>query len=94
MGGGLEVHYNLLDGRLLLGGEPLGRLPQEVMKHSTYASVLGAVSTIVHNSLRVFTYALQRSLNIVPADTPDMKFMTLSKVSGYQVGHGHRWRWH
>jgi hypothetical protein len=55
VGGGLEVHYNLLTGRLLLGGESLGRLPQEVMKHSTYASVLGAVSTIVHNSLRVFT---------------------------------------
>jgi hypothetical protein len=90
MGGGLEVHYNLLDGRLLLGGEPLGRLPQEVMKHPTYASVLGAVSTIVHNSLRVFTYGLQRILDVVPADIPDMKFMTLSKVSGYQVGHSHR----
>jgi hypothetical protein len=90
VGGGLEVHYNLLDGRLLLGGEPLGRLPQEVMKHSTYVSVLGAVSTIVHISLRVFTYALQRILDVVPADTPDMKFMTLSEVSGYQVGHGHR----
>jgi hypothetical protein len=92
VGGGREVHYNLLDGRLLLGGEPLGRLPQEVMNHSTYASVLGAVSIIVHNSLRVFTYSLQRILDVVPADIPDMKFMTLSKVLGYQVGHRRRCR--
>ena len=90
MGDGLEVHYNILTGKLLLGGEPLGRLPKEVMNHSTYASVLGAVSTIVHNSLRVFTYSLQRILDVVPADISDMKFMTLSKVSGYQVSHGHR----
>ena len=90
VGGGVEVHYNLLAGRLLLGGKPLGRLPQEVMKHPTYTSVLGAVSIIVYASLHVFTYSLQRILDVVPADIPDMKFMTLSKVSGYQVSHGHR----
>ena len=83
---GQEVHYNLLAGRLLLDGEPLGRLPQEVMTHPTYASVLGTVSTIVHASSHVFTYSLQRILDVVPADISGMKFMTLSKVSGYQVG--------
>ncbi|KAI9432020.1 hypothetical protein H4582DRAFT_2084141 [Lactarius indigo] len=40
--GGHEVHYNLLTGQLLIGGKPLGRLPQEIKSHSTYASVLGA----------------------------------------------------
>ncbi|KAI9432124.1 hypothetical protein H4582DRAFT_2084063 [Lactarius indigo] len=40
--GGHEVHYNLLTGQLLIGGKPLGRLPQEIISHSTYASVLGA----------------------------------------------------
>ncbi|KAH9047021.1 hypothetical protein EDB83DRAFT_2677144 [Lactarius deliciosus] len=40
--GGHEVHYNLLTGQLLIGGKPLGRLPQEIIRHSTYASVLGA----------------------------------------------------
>ncbi|KAH9009784.1 hypothetical protein EDB84DRAFT_1163543, partial [Lactarius hengduanensis] len=40
--GGHEVHYNLLTGQLLIGGKPLGRLPQEIIGHSTYASVLGA----------------------------------------------------
>ena len=47
VGGGREVHYNLLTGKLLSSGKPLGRLPQEITKHPTYASVLGAVSIVV-----------------------------------------------
>ncbi|KAH9036254.1 hypothetical protein EDB84DRAFT_1588067 [Lactarius hengduanensis] len=39
--GGQEVHYNLLTGQLLIGGNPLGRLPQDFIQHSTYASILG-----------------------------------------------------
>ncbi|KAF8270965.1 hypothetical protein EI94DRAFT_1698461 [Lactarius quietus] len=39
--GGQEVHYNLLTGQLLIGGDPFGRLPQDIIEHATYASVLG-----------------------------------------------------
>jgi hypothetical protein len=39
-----EVHYNLLTGQLLIDSKQLGRLPREIMEHSTYASVLGTVS--------------------------------------------------
>ncbi|KAH9179663.1 hypothetical protein EDB89DRAFT_1841766 [Lactarius sanguifluus] len=39
--GGQEVHYNLLTGQLLIGGNPFGRLPQKIIEHPTYASVLG-----------------------------------------------------
>ena len=42
--GGHEVHYDLLTGQLLINGKQLGRLPQRIVEHSTYASVLGAVS--------------------------------------------------
>lgn len=42
--GGHEVHYDLLTGELLVDGRPLGRLPQEIVEHPTYASVLGTVS--------------------------------------------------
>jgi hypothetical protein len=42
--GGHEVHYDLLTGQLLINGKPLGRLPQEIVDHPTYASVLGTVS--------------------------------------------------
>ncbi|KAF8260954.1 hypothetical protein EI94DRAFT_1811014 [Lactarius quietus] len=66
--GGQEVHFNLLTGRLLIGGNPLGRLPQGIIRHSTYASLLGT-----------------RVLDVVPADIPDMEFMTRSNVSGYQI---------
>lgn len=45
--GGQEVHYNLLTGQLLVGGNPFGRLPQAIIEHATYASVLGTVSVII-----------------------------------------------
>ncbi|KAH9038807.1 hypothetical protein EDB85DRAFT_392096 [Lactarius pseudohatsudake] len=63
-----EVHYNILTGQLLIGGTPLGRLPQDIIQHSTYASVLGT-----------------RVLDVVPADIPEMEFMTRSNVYGYQI---------
>ena len=87
--GGQEVHYNLLTGQLLIGGKPLGKLPQEIIEHSTYARVLGGVSILVvliHVHLHVCLCSLQRILDVVPADLPEMEFMTRSDVSGYQVG--------
>lgn len=39
-----QVHYNVLEGRLLVDGKPLGRLPREITSHSTYKRVLGQVS--------------------------------------------------
>jgi hypothetical protein len=42
--GGHKVHYDLLTGKLLINGKPLGKLPQVIVEHPTYASVLGAVS--------------------------------------------------
>ncbi len=60
MEGGQEVHYNLLTGELLIGGKPFERLPQEIIQHSTYANVLGAVSVlaIVTHTYSACTYAL------------------------------------
>jgi hypothetical protein len=42
--GGHKVHYDLLTGQLLINGKPLGRLPQEIVEHPTYAGLLGTVS--------------------------------------------------
>jgi hypothetical protein len=39
------VQFNLLDGRLLINGKPLGRLPANIVNHPIYARVLGRVST-------------------------------------------------
>ncbi|KAI0319197.1 hypothetical protein OF83DRAFT_1055392 [Amylostereum chailletii] len=36
-----EVHYNMLDGRLLIDGKPLGRLPRDIVIHENYIRVLG-----------------------------------------------------
>jgi len=41
---GKEVHCDLLTGELLIGGKRLGRLPQEIVEHPTYANLLGLVS--------------------------------------------------
>ena len=40
----IVVHYDLLTGELLIGGKRLGSLPQEIVQHPTYVSLLGAVS--------------------------------------------------
>lgn len=41
-----QVHYNVLEGKLLVDGRPLGRLPREITSHSTYKRVLGQVSAL------------------------------------------------
>ena len=38
-----KVHYNILTGKLLVDGKPLGRLPQEIVSHSTYSRIFGQV---------------------------------------------------
>ena len=48
--GGNEVHFDLLTGQLLISGKRLGRLPQEIVEHPTYASILGTVSGLNHVS--------------------------------------------
>ena len=46
--GGHEVHFDLLSGQLLISGKRSGRLPQEIVEHPTYASILGTVSCLNH----------------------------------------------
>ena len=41
--GGQKIHYDVLTGQLLIDGKQLGRLPEEIVKHPTYVSLLGAV---------------------------------------------------
>ncbi len=38
-----QVHYNLLTGEFLIDGKPLGRLPHEILEHSTYQRIFGQV---------------------------------------------------
>ena len=40
----MTVHYNLLNGRLLVNGCLLARLPQEYEAHQTYRRLFGKVS--------------------------------------------------
>lgn len=40
-----EVHFNLLNGELLVEGLPLGRMPLDHTTHPTYLELLGEVST-------------------------------------------------
>jgi hypothetical protein len=38
-----SVHYNIIDGLLLIDGRPMGRLPREYTTHATYTRVFGSV---------------------------------------------------
>jgi hypothetical protein len=42
-----SVHFNLLDGKLLVNGRPLGRLPASIMTHPTYIRTFGQVRRIL-----------------------------------------------
>ena len=39
-----QVHYNLLNGKLLVDGHPIGCLPPEITGHSTYRRIFNQVS--------------------------------------------------
>jgi hypothetical protein len=43
---GQPVHYNLLDGELLVGGKPLGRLPREISGHPAYKRIFNQVEML------------------------------------------------
>jgi hypothetical protein len=45
-----QVHFNLLDGLLLVNGKPLGRLPREFVTHPTYIRTLGQVSQFYNHT--------------------------------------------
>jgi len=59
-GSGQEVHYDLLTGKLLIGGKSSGRLPQEMVEHSTYKSIFGDVSVQI-SSLRTIPEVLSET---------------------------------
>jgi len=41
-----KVHYNILNGKLLVDGKSLGCLPQEIVSHSFYRRIFGQVLVI------------------------------------------------
>jgi len=87
---GQKIYYDVLTGQLLVDGKQLGRLPQEIVKHPTYAGILGAVGDKSFFPLfpfPVFLMLFQRTFSVVPADVPGMDYMTRSAASGYQVRH-------
>jgi len=89
-GEGQEIYYDLLTGKLIIGGKGLGRLPQEIVEHPTYSSVFGTVS-VEHNLCPVVSdltwRCFQRILDVSPADVHGMDYMARSAESGYQVKH-------
>lgn len=42
-----KVHFNLMDGQLLIDGKPLGRLPREYFQHPTYIRLFGEVRAVL-----------------------------------------------
>ncbi|QRV77956.1 kinase-like protein [Ceratobasidium sp. AG-Ba] len=71
-----QIHLNLLEGRLLLDGQPFGRLPPEYVSHPTYARLFGQkILDVVPSTLpgMVFTtrtafYDFQISLSLDSAE--------------------------
>jgi hypothetical protein len=47
------VHFNLLDGSLLVNGKPLGRLPDTILRHPLYNLIFGDVRLVMPNVMQV-----------------------------------------
>jgi hypothetical protein len=47
------VHYNLLDGSLLVDGKSLGRLPNEILRHPLYKLIFGDVRLVITDVTQV-----------------------------------------
>ncbi|QRW06904.1 kinase-like protein [Ceratobasidium sp. AG-Ba] len=59
-----EVHLNLLEGKLLVDGQPLGRLPREYVIHPTYARLFGQrVLDVVPASASGMVFATRAHIN-------------------------------
>ena len=50
------VHFNLLDGSLLIDGRPLGRLPNEILWHPLYNLIFGEVRLVIPNVTQLTDY--------------------------------------
>ncbi|KAH7922509.1 hypothetical protein BV22DRAFT_1131369 [Leucogyrophana mollusca] len=52
------IHFNILDGRLLIDGRPVGKLPVDIVRHSTYDQIFGdKVLEVVPGDLPGMDYA-------------------------------------
>jgi len=49
------LHYNLISGELLVGGLPLGRLPESYTTHATYQELMGKVMKYFPRRLAILT---------------------------------------
>lgn len=48
-----QVHYNILQGMLLVDGKQLGRLPQDIVNHPTYKRIFGQVGILCNSVIEV-----------------------------------------
>ncbi|KAF8838139.1 hypothetical protein BDN67DRAFT_1024216 [Paxillus ammoniavirescens] len=64
-----EVHFNLLNGALLVEGKPLGTLPREFTGHPIYELIFGS----------------QRILDVLPGSIPGVEYTTRAQILGWQV---------
>ena len=83
------IHLNLLDGTLLINGKPIKRLPSSVTTHPTYMRILGSVCIrdISFDIILFSLYLLQKTLDVIPSDVPNMEFATRKPISssGFHV---------
>jgi hypothetical protein len=84
-----QVHLNLLEGRLLVHGKPLGRLPQEYVMHPTYTRLFAhashfTVSASLSSNMICHMFE-QKVLDVVPANYPGMAFVTRTDIEGNLV---------
>ena len=89
--GGLSsmlVHYNLLDGDLLVNGSPLTRLPHSYESHPTFRRLFGEVKYSVRRSVEgelISSWARQKVIDVVPSTMSRMAFEARNDLFDHRV---------
>jgi hypothetical protein len=78
-----RVDYDIVDGRLLIDGKPMGRLPRDYVTHPTYVRTFGSVCSLTSSVLRMLIRDIQFKaiLDVIPG-IRGMEYTTPCSVRG------------
>jgi len=82
------VHYNLLDGSLLVNGSPLTRLPHPYESHPTFQRLFGEVKYSVQRIVRKRAdkcWTRQKAVDVVPSTMSGMVFEARNEWFNHRV---------
>jgi hypothetical protein len=83
-----DIQLDILSGKLLVDGKPLGTLPDAITMHKTYQCLFGRVRCFLVSPFFFFftyMYIFKTILHVVPSDIAGMDYKSRTPVCGSHV---------